>query len=97
MLHHIAMFRFRNDVTDETIDDVRSRLLKLPETIDVIREYRVGRDARLSDTTWDMVVFAAFADLEGYSIYSTHPDHVPIVDEVRELVTDRAAVQTTDL
>lgn len=97
MFHHIAMFRFRPEVPAETVGSIRERLLRLPETIDSIRDYRVGRDLGLSDATWDMVVVAGFEDEAGYRAYSTHPDHVPIVDEIRGLVTDRAAVQSVEL
>lgn len=97
MFHHIAMFRFRSDVPAETVGDIRRRLLQLPESIDTIRGYRVGRDAGLSDTTWDMVVIAEFDDEAGYRSYAAHPDHVPIVAEVGALVTDRAAVQSAEL
>ncbi len=97
MFHHVAMFRFRDDVTAEEIADVRRRLVAMPDTIDVIREFRVGRDAGLSDASWDMVVVAAFDDADGYREYAAHPDHVPIVEDIRRLATDRVAVQSTEL
>ena len=94
MFRHVAMFRFRDDVQEETIRSIRDRLLALPNTIESIRSYEVGRDLGLKSTTWDMVVIAGFDDIDGYRTYSAHPDHVPIVEEVSRLVTDRAAVQT---
>ena len=93
MFRHVAMFRFRDDVPEETIESIRDRLLALPTTVESIRSYEVGRDLGLKSTTWDMVVIAGFDDIDGYRAYSTHPSHVPIVEEITGLVTDRAAVQ----
>ncbi len=97
MFHHVAMFRFREDVAPETIAEIRTRLLELPGKIDAIRGYHVGRDAGLSDSTWDMVVVAHFDDEAGYRAYHAHGDHVPIVQEILPLVTDRAAVQSAEM
>ena len=94
MFRHVAMFKFRDDVPDSTIDSIRTRLLRLPEKIPAIRAYEVGRDLDLSPATWDMVVIGGFDDIDGYRAYAAHPDHVPIVEEIRALVTDRAAVQS---
>ena len=97
MFHHIVMFRFQEGVADSTIADIRTELLDLPSRIPAIETYEVGRDAGLSDGAWDLVVVAGFADAAGYQLYSTHPDHLPIVRRIRSLVTDRAAIQTGEL
>ncbi len=97
MIHHIAMFRFRDDVTDDVVSDTRADLLSLPGKIDSIRSYQVGRDFGLSATTWDMAVIGGFDDEAGYLAYSSHSQHVPIVARVGELITDRAALQTTEI
>lgn len=97
VFHHIAMFRFRDDADPLMLDAIRTDLLSLPSKIDAIRSYAVGRDANLSDGTWDMVVFAAFIDESGYRSYSQHPDHLVIVQRILALATDRAAVQTSEL
>ena len=97
MFHHIAMFRFRSDVADTAVASIRTDLLRLPEEIPAIRTYSVGRDAGLRDGTWDMVVVASFDDQSGYLEYSTHPRHLPIVERILALATDRAALQTSEL
>jgi hypothetical protein len=91
------MFRFPDDVDASAVDAIRTDLLALPDKIETIRTYAVGRDAALSDGTWDMVVCAAFDDEAGYRAYSQHPLHLPIVDRILRLATDRAAIQTAEL
>lgn len=97
MFSHIAMFRFRDDVDPLTVKGIRTDLLSLPSKIGELVSYAVGRDAGLSDTTWDMVVVATFADEAGYRAYSQHPDHLVIVERILPLARDRAAVQTSEL
>ena len=94
MFHHIAMFRFKEDVEEAVVAAIHTDLLALPDKIEAIRSYRVGFDAGVSDAAWDLVVVAEFADEAGYKAYSSHPDHVPVVHRIRALIEDRAAIQT---
>lgn len=94
MFRHIAMFRFKDDVPEPTIAEFRSRLLSLADAIESIRRYEVGSDLGLAPTTWDMVVIADFDDVDGYRAYVDHPDHIPVVDDLRAHIADRAAVQS---
>lgn len=97
MFHHVAMFRFKDDVPESTVADIVERLQALPTLVPSIRSYSVGRDVGLSDGAWDLVVIGAFDDETGWRDYSTHPDHVPIVHQIKELISASARVQTTDL
>lgn len=97
MFHHIAMFRFGRGVADSDVARIRKDLLALPEKVAVIRRYQVGRDAGVSDGNWDFAVVAAFDDEAGYQEYRDHPDHVVIVQRIRELTTDRASLQSGEL
>ena len=97
MIHHIAMFKFRQGVDPAQVAAIRNDLLALPDSIAAIRSYRVGRDAGLRDGTWDMVVVASFAGPAGYQEYSEHPDHQAIVKRILELAVDRASLQTSEL
>lgn len=97
MFHHIVLFRFKEDVSPETIADLRSHILSLRNTIDTIHHLSVGRDAGLSDGNWDLVVVAAFADIDGYRTYRDHPEHLPVIERLRTLTVARAAVQSTEV
>lgn len=97
MFHHIAMFRFLDGVEDATIAELRASLLGLPQKIETIRSYKVGRNAKLGTGTWDLVIVAEFDDEDGYHFYSTQPDHINIAKRILELISDRAALQTADL
>lgn len=97
MIHHVAMFRFRDDVDDATISTLRADLLALPDSIGSIRSYQVGLDLGLISGSWHMVVVAGFDDEAGYLAYRNHPDHTPVVARVGELTIERASLQTTQM
>jgi hypothetical protein len=97
MFHHIVMFRFKVEVTKETVAEIRTRLLSLPSSIESIRSYHIGRDAGITQGTWDLVVIAEFDDEAGYRTYRDHPDHVPVVNRIASLAEERASVQTLEL
>lgn len=97
MFHHVAMFKFKEDVSAETIAELRARLIMLPGLVPSIRTYQVARNVGLSDDAWDLVVIGGFDDEAGWREYATHPDHTPIVDEIRGLVGSLARLQTTEL
>lgn len=92
---HVVMFRW-NDAADEAgRQGVVDALRGLPAQIPEILEYRVGPDAGLAEDNWDVVVVADFADQADYEVYRDHPAHLAvIVDRIRPLVAQRAAVQT---
>jgi hypothetical protein len=97
MFHHIVMFRFKDDVAAETIAEIRRDLQALPGLVASIRTYKVGTNARVNPNTWDLVLVAGFDDEAGYRSYRDHPDHLAVVVRIRELTTERAAIQTVDL
>jgi hypothetical protein len=90
---HIAMFRIRPDVEEAEIERVRGRLLELPGLVPGVKTFSVGRDAGISDGNWDMVVVAGFDDEAGYRAYAAHPDHHPVIMEVRAIIAERAGIQ----
>jgi hypothetical protein len=93
MFTHIAMFKFRADVEATDKERIRGLLLELPGLVPDVRTFSVGEDAGISEGNWDMVVVAGFDDVEGYRAYAAHPDHQPVITEVRKLISDRAGIQ----
>lgn len=76
MIRHIAMFKFKDGVTQEQVDELTAALMALPPVITEIEAYACGPDLGLVDETWDYVVTADFATPDGYRVYADHPTHV---------------------
>ena len=79
MLRHVAMFKFKEDATEEQRVAARDALKNLMGVVPSLRAMTVGRNLEhdLYDRTvyrnWDMVLVADFDDLEGLGSYFAHP------------------------
>lgn len=87
MIRHTVLLTF--DGIDETIVQATiDALTELPSLIPEIRSYTVGRDLGLAEGTATVVVSGDFASVEDYQIYSSHPEHVRVLDaDIRPHVT----------
>lgn len=81
MFHHAVLLRFRADSTPEQHQAVVEALRALPATIDELVAYEVHLDAGLGEGNAHVSVAATFADESGWRVYTTHPDHVRVIDE----------------
>jgi len=47
MLRHVALFRWKDDTTEEQIRQIRLGLAELPSLIDEVRDYQFGPDEHI--------------------------------------------------
>jgi Stress responsive A/B Barrel Domain len=88
MIRHVAVLRWNDTVTDDSIIVIGQALDGLPAAIPEIAVYRHGRDLQLAPTNADYVIVADFESVEDYLVYRDHPEHQRII---AELITDRAS------
>lgn len=94
MFHHVALFRFKEGTTEKQIDVVTAALDALPDQITVLAGYRFGRDAGITDGSWDYAVVADVSDAIDYPAYRDHPAHRAVVNDlIAPLVAEAARVQ----
>lgn len=94
MIRHVVVFRWKPDITDETIDAVRAALTELPARVPGIVSYEFGADAGINEGNFDFAVVAEFDDRDDYVVYRDHPAHRALIaDLVAPHVAERAAVQ----
>ena len=79
MIRHVAVFRFKDNVTDTIIDEIDETLATLPSIISEIISFSSGRNANVTEGAWDYAVVSDFASPEGYLVYATNPQHVDMV------------------
>jgi hypothetical protein len=92
MIKHIVMFKVKPEAEADEWKKVLADLRKLPDKIDVIREYEVGEDVLRSPRSWDAVLVSTFDDLEALQTYARHEDHVEVALRIQGLVEMVASV-----
>lgn len=94
MFRHVVLFRFKDGCDPNTVSAALDGLLDLPEQIDEIRSYTVGRDVGLAEGNFDAGIVADFDEQAGFVAYRDHPLHVEHAkNRLGPLIADRASVQ----
>lgn len=73
MLRHVAMFKWRDGVSDDQKVAARDALAALKHQVPSVLEYTVGFDIGRNPNNWDMVLVADFDDVQGLESYFAHP------------------------
>ena len=84
MIKHIVMFRL-HDKTQENIERALNSLKSLEGAIESLRFIEVGLDFKKSERSYDIVLTTHFDDKEGLRLYANHPNHLPVLQTMREL------------
>jgi Ser/Thr protein kinase RdoA (MazF antagonist) len=92
-IRHVALFRWADGVTPDQVAEVGRELARLPSVIPQLRGYTFGADLGSGADTYDFAVVADVADEEGYRGYRDHPEHQSVLQIIKPLLADRAAVQ----
>lgn len=99
MLHHIVMFKFRDDVNEDTRRAAREAFKNgieaLPATIPFIRSVRVGFNANPAEA-WDICLTSSFDTLEEAKAYGAHPAHKAVAVELMKHIAARACTDFYD-
>jgi hypothetical protein len=92
MLKHLVFFKFHPDVSEDRIRDMETGLGALPGIIPEIKYYDFGRDVVRSERSFDFGLISHFDDRESLQRYAAHPEHQKVLDIIREISADIAAV-----
>jgi Stress responsive A/B Barrel Domain len=86
MVHHVALYKLRPDVPDETVDEMirrtRSLLLKIPEVLSV----RTGRHIE-EGSEWPFAVLIDFSSRAKQAMFHDDPIYLKFLLEVIEPYT----------
>jgi quinol monooxygenase YgiN len=73
MLRHVAMFKWKEGVSDDQKKAARDALAALKQQVPSVVEYTVGFDIERNPNNWDMVLVADFEDVAGLESYFADP------------------------
>lgn len=93
MLRHIVMMKFGDDVSKESAGQhVKRMLTDLLDTVETLMKMEVGLNMSTSPSAFDLVLTADFDDEAGLRTYRIHPDHVKILEWMKENVAQVTVV-----
>ncbi len=96
MITHVVLFKLKNYpdkiAKTEALTTFRSKLLALKETINELRFIEVGLHHQTETDTFDICLTTRFDSLDHLEIYKVHPEHLKVVEFVKEHAVQRAVV-----
>ncbi|MCX6073223.1 MAG: Dabb family protein [Campylobacterales bacterium] len=87
MVVHIVMFQFKDENKEANLAQVKTMLEALPSHIEPLKSMEVGIDISRSERSFDLVLTSTFDDQEGLSVYAVHPEHLAVVNVIKEVTT----------
>ncbi len=93
MLRHVVMMKFNDDQNVEMIStEIKQRLEVLVSSVEPLKAVEVGLNISKKPSAYDLVLIADFNDEAGLDAYRLHPDHVRILNRIKNTVEKMAAV-----
>ena len=93
MLRHIVMVRFRDRTTvSEISEKIKKMLLALENSVDSLKRMEVGTNINTRPAAFDVVLTADFDDEVGLNSYRVHPEHVKVLNFLKETMEKSAVV-----
>lgn len=89
MLKHVVLWKLKDPAQGP---ELKRRLEALVGQVPSIRSFEVGLNVVAADTASDVVLVSSFDDLAGLQAYVEHPAHQRVVDFVKQVVSERRAV-----
>lgn len=91
MITHIVCFKLK-ERTPENMAEAVSVLEGLAETVPHVRSLEAGSDVVGGGSSFDIALTVTFDNLEDLDAYRVHPEHQKVVEYIKEVTTERVAV-----
>ncbi len=96
MIKHIVMWRLKEsgagDARKENAMKLKAVLESLREKIVEIKCLEVGINFAESEFSSDVVLYSEFASKEALDAYQKHPEHLKVVEFVKQVCAERRVV-----
>ena len=95
MINHIVLFKLKDypkEEKEKIVGELRNLLEELNEKIDEVKYIEVGTNYEMEAKSYDIALISHFESLEDLDSYRVHPEHLKVVERIKETTTERAAV-----
>jgi hypothetical protein len=86
------MFKFKDENKEINIQVIKKRLNALVELIPALQSMEVGVDFNKSQRAFDLSLYSTFIDKEGLHAYAIHPEHLKVVELIKEMTIESKVV-----
>jgi hypothetical protein len=87
-----SLMKFNPGADEAAIEDLEQSLDQLPNVIKEILVYEIGRDVVRSERSYDFAIVSLFANIETLDRYRTHPEHLKVLEKIKNLCADIVVV-----
>lgn len=95
MINHIVLFKLKDYPKEDKakiVEELKALLEGLKEKIDEVKYLEVGTNYELEAKSYDIALISHFESLEDLDVYRVHPEHLKVVERIKETTSERAAV-----
>lgn len=96
MIKHIVMWKLKEIGAgagkQENARKLKRLLEELKSSIPEVIKIEAGVNLKESEAASDVVLYSEFSNQVALDAYQRHPDHLKVVDFVREIVSERRVV-----
>jgi hypothetical protein len=92
MLTHIVVWKYKDEVSEETREEHRAKLANLKSIIAELVDLKVGADVLHLARSYDTGLVATFETIEDLDAYTIHPIHQEVVSFGKEIAAHVVSV-----
>lgn len=92
MLTHIVVWKYREEISEETRAEHRAKLENLPNVIPHILSFKVGADMLHLERSYDTGLVAVFPDEDALEFYTDHETHREVAEMGKQIAAHVASV-----
>lgn len=97
-LRHIVSWKFNGETREQRDAQAQGAIdliEPLRESVPSLRALSLHRNELFDGSNFDLTLIADFDDEAGLAAYASHPEHLPVIDYMKEVSAARAATDFT--
>jgi len=95
MVVHIVMFKFNDENKEANISKAKEMLNALESSVGTLDSIEVGLNFADEDRAMDLSIITKFKDKEALNEYATHPEHLKVIEFIKQVVSYTKVVDYT--
>ena len=95
MINHVVLFKLKDypeAEKAEIISELKNLIEGLKYKIEEVKYLKVGTNYELNAKSYDIALLSHFESAEDLDKYRIHPEHLKVLERIKETTSERAAV-----